>query len=102
AERIARILAFEIRAYGEPLRVRRGHVLGGVDGDVDPPREQRLLDFLDEDASCPDLAERLRAVLVARGRDRHERDLDAVAAQPPGRELGLGRREAATPAAAPP
>ena len=42
----------------EPRRVRRGHVLRGVDGDVDPPGEQRLLELLDEDAALTDLAER--------------------------------------------
>src|SRR6185503_4588694 len=77
------------------------HVFSGVDGDVDLPREKRFLDLLDEDAARADLAEGLRAVLVSRGRDRNERDLDALAAQPLGRELGLGQREAATPAADP-
>ena len=76
AERVARILARRVRADGEPLGVRRGHVLGGVDGDVDPAREQRLLELLDEDAARADLAERLRSVAVARRRDRDERDLD--------------------------
>ena len=38
--------------------------------------EQRLLELLHEDAARADLAERLRPVAVAGGRDRHERDLD--------------------------
>src|SRR5207244_13615935 len=75
--------------------------LRGVDGDVDPTREQPLLDLLNEDAARADLAKRLRAVLVPCCRDRDERDLDAVAAQLLGRELGLRQREAATPAADP-
>ena len=40
-----------------------------------------------------DLTERLRAVAVARGRDRHERNLDAVAAQMARGQLGLRERE---------
>ena len=67
-----------VGADGQPVRVGRGHVLGGVDGDVDAPREQCLLELLDEDAALADLAERLRPVAVARGRDRHQRDLDAA------------------------
>ena len=81
AERVARILARRVRADDEPLRVRRGHVLRRVDGDVDPPLEQRLLELLDEDAARADLAEGLRPVAVARRRDRHERDLDPGAAR---------------------
>src|SRR5437764_11121670 len=96
AERVARILALEVRPDRKPFRVRRGHVLRGMDGDVDPAGEERLLDLLDEHAPRADLAERLRAVLVAGRRDRHERDLDAVTAQTVGRELGLRQREAAT------
>ena len=60
-----------------PVGVGRGHVLRRVDGDVDAPGEERLLDLLDEDAARADLAERRSAVAVARGRDRDERDLDA-------------------------
>ena len=60
----------------EALRVRRGQVLRGVDRDVDPPVEQRLLELLDEDAARADLAERPRAVAVAGRRDRDERELD--------------------------
>jgi hypothetical protein len=48
-----------------------------VDGDVDSAGEQRLLDLLHEHAACADLPERLRAVLVAGGRDRDERRLHA-------------------------
>ncbi len=83
----------QVRADGEPVRVRRGHVLRGVDGDVDPPGEQRLLELLDEDAARADLAERPRPVAVAGRRDRDERDLDARAPQPLRRLLGLRERE---------
>ena len=101
AKRVASILSVEVGAYGEAVGVGRGHVLGRMDGDVDPPGEQRLLDLLDEHAARADLAERLRPVFVARGRDRDERDLDTVAPQPIGRELGLRQREPATAAADP-
>ena len=93
AERVARILSRRVGADREPVGVRRRHVLGGVDGDVDPPFEQRLLELLHEHAAGADLAERLRAVAVARGRDRHERDLDPGPAQRGRRALGLGERE---------
>ena len=94
AERVARILARQVRADREPVGVRRGHVLRGVHGDVDAPVEQRLLELLHEDAARADLAERPRAVAVARGRDRHERDLDARRARSALRgELGLRERE---------
>ena len=95
AERVARILARQVRADREPFRVRRGHVLRGVHGDVDPPVEQRLLELLHEDAARADLAERPRPVAVAGRRDRDERDLDAAggdASRVRG-ELGLRERE---------
>ena len=38
AERVARILALEVRADDEPVGVRRRHVLRRVHGDVDPAR----------------------------------------------------------------
>ena len=75
AERVARVVAREVGADGQPGRVGRGHVLRRVHGDVDPPVEQRLLELLDEDAAVADLAERAAAVAVAGGRDRDERDL---------------------------
>ena len=53
-------------------RVRRGHVLGGVDGHVDPAGEERLLDLLHEDTARADLAEWLRSVAVPGGRDRDD------------------------------
>ena len=98
AERVAGILARRIGADGKALGVRRGHVLGRVDGHVDPAREQGLLELLDEDAALADLPERLRPVAVARGRDRDERDLDPVSttrlsAQRLGGALRLGERE---------
>ncbi len=93
AERVTRILARRVRADDEAVGVGRGHVLRGVDRDVDPAVEQRLLELLDEDAALADLAERLRAVAVACRRDRDERDLDAGPAQPLAGQLGLRQRE---------
>ena len=93
AERVPRILPAEIRADHQPLRIRGGEVLGGVDGDVDPPLEQRLLELLHEDAARADLAERARAVAVAGRRDRDEHELDAGRPQGGEGALGLGERE---------
>ena len=76
-----------------PSSVGRGHVLRRVHGDVDAALEQRLLELLHEHAAGADLAERPRAIAVARGRDRHERDLDPGPAQRLGGALGLGERE---------
>jgi hypothetical protein len=64
-----------------------------VDGDVDPPAEERLLELLDEDATTPNLAEGPRPVAIARSRDRDERDLHPRPSQRLGRALGLGERE---------
>jgi hypothetical protein len=93
AERIAGILTAEVGADREPLRVRGRQVLRRVNGDVDPPFEQRLLDLLDEDSAGADLAERTRAVAIAGRRDRHERKLDAGRPQRREGALGLGERE---------
>src|SRR5436305_6998175 len=93
AERVAWVVAREECTDRQPLRIRGGQVLRRVDRDVDPPLEQRLLDLLDEDAARTDLAERARAVTVARGRDRHERDVVAATAYHTRRELRLGERE---------
>ena len=82
-----------------PVGIGRRHVLRRVHRDVDALLEQRLLELLDEDAARADLAERLRAVAVAGGRDRHERDLDARRAQARGSELGLREREPTAAAA---
>ena len=82
-----------VGADREPVGVGRGHVLGRVDGDVDPPLEQRLLELLDEDAAGSDLAEGPRAIAVARSGDRHERDLDPGPAQPLRGQLSLGESE---------
>ena len=50
----------------------RGHVLGGVHGDVDAPVEQRLLDLLGEEALAAGFRKRPVLDAVATGRD----DLD--------------------------
>ena len=68
-------------------------------GDVDAVVEKRLLELLDEHSARTDLAERLRAVAVAGGRDRDERDLDPGRSEPRGRELGLGQCEPTAAAA---
>ena len=67
------------------------------------PAEQRLLDLLHEDPALADLAERLRAVAVAGGRDRDEGDIELGigGAERVGGELRLRQREP-TPAAAEP
>ena len=95
AERVAGILARQVRADGETVGVRRGHVLRRVHGGVDPAVEQRLLELLDEDAALTDLAERAAPVAVAGGRDRDERDLAPRAAELVGRERRLRQREPA-------
>jgi len=48
-ERVARILAREVRADDEAVGIGRRHVLRRVHRDVDPSAEQRLLELLDED-----------------------------------------------------
>ena len=93
AQRVARILSPRVGTDSEAGGVGRRHVLGRVDGDVDASFEQRFLELLHEHATRADLAERLRAVAVAGGRDRYERDLDPGPAQRCRRTLGLGERE---------
>ena len=90
---VARILAPDVGTDDEPGGIGRGHVLRGVNRDVDAILEQRLLELLDEDATCTDLAERSRAVAVAGGRDRHERNLHPRPAQQLCGTLGLGEGE---------
>ena len=101
AERVARVVAHEVGADGQPGRVTRGHVLRGVDGGVDPPVEQGLLELLDEDAAVADLAEGATSVAVAGGRDRHERDLPPRGTEPLGDQRGLRQREPAAAGAEP-
>ncbi len=92
-QRVAWVIALEIRTDREPFGVGRGHVLRRMDGDVDPSGEQRLLDLLHEDTALADLAERARAIAVACGRDRHERELMPRAPQDGAGKLGLRERE---------
>ena len=68
-------------------------------GDVDTVIEERLFELLDEHSSRADLAERLRAIAVAGGRDGHQRDLDPGRPEPRRRALGLGQREPTAAAA---
>ena len=93
AKRVPGIFTPEKRADRETVGIRGGQVLRGVNRDVDPPVEQRLLELLDEDAARADLAERTRTVAVAGGRDRDERKLDAGRSQRREGALGLGERE---------
>ena len=93
AEGVARILALQIGADDEAVGVGRRHVLRRVHRDVDPPAEQRLLELLHEDAARADLAERPRAIAVAGGRDRNERDLDSGPSQLLRGDAGLSERE---------
>ena len=76
-----------------PVGVERGHVLRGVDGDVDPAVEQCLLELLDEHAAAADLTERPRSVTVAGGGDGYERDLDPGPPHRLRRALGLDESE---------
>ena len=99
AQRVARILARQVRADSQALGVGRRHVLGRVHCDVDAVIEQRLLELLHEDAAGADLPEGACPVAVAGGRDRNERDLDPGRPKPRGRELGLGQCEPTAAAA---
>jgi hypothetical protein len=92
-ERVARVLPLQIRPNRKAFGIGRRHVLRGMHRDVDAAVEQRLLQFLDEDATRSDLAERTRPVPIARRGDGNERDLDARPAQPGRSELGLRERE---------
>ena len=93
AERVPGIVAAEISADHQTFGIRGGHVLRGVDGDVDPPLEQRLLELFHEDPARADLTERTGAVAVTGRRDRDERELDAGRSQRRESALGLGERE---------
>jgi hypothetical protein len=75
----------------------------GVDGHIDAAGEESLLDLLHEDPALADLAERLRAVAVSRGRDGDERDVEIGIgeAQRVGGDLRLRQREPTPPAAEP-
>jgi hypothetical protein len=92
-QRVARIVALEVRADDEPAGVGRRQVLGRVNREVDATLKQRLLDLLHEHSTLADLSERPGAVAVAGGRDRDESDLDARAAQGGGSLFGLRERE---------
>ena len=93
AQGIPRILPLQVRTDRQPLRIGGGHVLRRVHGDVDAPPKQRLLELLDEDPTRADLPERLRPVAVARGRDRHQGDLNSRPPQALRGQLGLRQGE---------
>ena len=71
-----------VGADRQARRVARRHVLGRVDGNVDPVVEQRLFELLHEYASRADLAERPGPITVTGGGDRYQRDLDPAGAAP--------------------
>jgi hypothetical protein len=99
AEGVARIIAGQVGADGEVVRECGRHVLRRVNGEVDATGEERLLDLLDEDAPLADLAERLRPVTVAGGRDRNECHVHVGIgfAQTFGCSFRLRQREATAP-----
>jgi hypothetical protein len=52
-ERVARILARQYPCDGEPLRKQCRHIFAAVNGEVDLAGEQRILNFLHEQAFAP-------------------------------------------------
>jgi hypothetical protein len=66
-----------------------------VDGRIDAPVQERLLELLDEDTPVADLAEGTAAVAVARRRDRHQCDLSSRLAEAVGGQRRLRQREPA-------
>ncbi len=73
---VARILARQEGGNDKPRRLRRRHVLHAVDRGVDPAREKRLFDLLDEQALAAGLGQRPILDDIARGLDGD--DLDGV------------------------
>ena len=73
-EGIARVLARQDGADGQPVRQGGLHVLHGVHGDVDLVRQQRLLDFLGKEAFAADIRQRPVGHLVARRLDGCDRN----------------------------
>ncbi len=75
AERVARVGALGHADDGQAVRQLAGHVLGRVHGEVDRPREQRLLDLLHEARLVLELRSGAPAgPLVARRADRDHLD----------------------------
>ena len=101
-DRVARVprAAGTPRPPGPP-RLSEVLVLRRVDRDVDPPREERLLELLHEDAAAADLAEQPRTIPVAGCRDGDGGDLDPGPSQRRRGAFGLGEREPAAARADP-
>ncbi len=69
---IERIFAGQRRGDREALGQDRRHVLGAVHGEIDPGGQQRVLDFLHEQALAADLRQRAVGLAVALGPDDDE------------------------------
>lgn len=66
---VAHVLAGEVARQDRALRQVGGHVLHGVDGDVDAAVEQRVVDLLREKPLATDVGQGLAEDLVSRGLD---------------------------------
>ena len=69
-----RILA---RRCGDDAKLRRQHggqILHRMDGDIDAPVGEHLLQLLDEETLATDLGERGREIFIAAGFDRNDFD----------------------------
>ena len=73
---IACIFARQEGGDHEACRLRRRHVLHAVHRGIDPTRQQRLLDLLDEQALAAGLGQRAVLDGIARGSDGD--DLDGI------------------------
>ncbi len=80
-EGVAKVLARQGGADGDPVRQKRRQILGGMDGDVDPAGEERLVDLLGEQALAAGLGERTVGDPVAGGADRHDRERRLIEAE---------------------
>ena len=100
-QHVARILARQERGDHQPGRQRRRHVLHAVHGDIDAPRQQRLLDLLDEQALAAGFGQRPVLDRVAGGPDHHDLDRIGRGERRHGRgervahQAGLGQRQLA-------
>jgi hypothetical protein len=68
-EGVARILARQQAADDQARRQQGGHVLHGMDGEIDAALHQRLLDLLGEEALAADLLQLAVLHPVAGGAD---------------------------------
>jgi hypothetical protein len=79
----------------EPVGQLAGNVLGRMNRQIDPVREQRLLDLLDEARLVPRNLSRPALPLVAGGSDLNYLDLRAEPLELSGDEAGLSEGEGA-------